>query len=149
MYKQVPRHTGHLMYCKVRMQWHKLFLFVVKILHHWLRLHQFPSPALFFPNYLIPLLSCVRLFLLKSWSPFSSFVYLSCFWISLSFYHDCGLRLCDSFLCFYCHVCVNIFVADSLIWDWRANLSNCESKMKISSWCPDVINPQRACARGL
>ncbi len=30
------------------------------------------------------------------WSPFSSIVYLSCYWIFLSFYHDCWLRLCET-----------------------------------------------------
>ncbi len=40
------------------------------------------------------------LYILESRSLFSSFVYLSCFWISLSFYHYCGHRLCETFASF-------------------------------------------------
>ncbi len=38
------------MYCKVRMQKCKSFVIIVIILYRWLRLHQFPSPALFCPE---------------------------------------------------------------------------------------------------
>ena len=43
----------------------------------------------------------IQLFHLESLSPFSSFVYLSCFWIFLSFNHDCELRLCETFAFFF------------------------------------------------
>ncbi len=52
------------------MQYHKLFCPVI-ILYHWLRLHKFPSPALFFVNrvFLWPHLSYRQLFFLSHGGP--------------------------------------------------------------------------------
>ncbi len=91
-----PATQWRLTYCKVRM--HSTVLFIVIILYHWLRLHQFPSPALFFVNHLS--FSDPQLFLLESWShpPLLSISPAS---ESLSFYHDCGLKFCETFAFFF------------------------------------------------
>ncbi len=68
---KVPCHIVPLDVCKVRMQSHKLSC-TATILYHWLRLHKFPSPALFFLNYMsfsyTPYL-LTSAHLLESWSP--------------------------------------------------------------------------------
>ena len=76
------------------------FLVYCFIVYYWLRLHQFPSPALFFFSFSYISFSYPPLFLSSAlsswpWSSFSSFVYF-CFWMSLYFYHDCGLRICKN-----------------------------------------------------
>ncbi len=80
-------------------QQHKIFYSLLSFSTTWWRLHQFPF-LLPFPwtisalSYPPPIL---QLFLLESWSPYSSsFVYLSCFWVSLPFYHDHELLLYET-----------------------------------------------------
>ncbi len=100
-----PATKWRLMYCKVRMQYHKLFCSVI-ILYHWLRLHKFPSAALFFLNYFG--FSYLQLFILESRSPFP--LTTSPVSESMSYYHDCGLFPSYSYfrlpfwncLCLYC-----------------------------------------------